>query len=361
MAHIERIDAIAPIEGADRIEKVTVLGWDIVCRKGIHKVGDEVCYIEIDSILPKIELFSFMAERKYRVKTIKLKKQVSQGLIITLDEVCTIIGKKKEFAVGDDVTSLIGVTKYLPESEREVYDLNPKKKHNKIIKFLTRFQLFRSLFHVKSKSFPDIVPKTDEERIQNIPFVLNDRTERTYYTTEKLDGCSATFAYTQTAFSKKFYVASRNVLKFENDNSVWSKMARQLDIKNKLKKYARNIAIQGEIIGEGIQGNKYRLKGQSFFVFNIYDIKNKKYLSFYDARLICSILKLNMVPLLEENYTLPATVKEMVSYSEGKSILDNDVEREGVVVRSKYNVPKRISFKAISPTFLLKHEGENEY
>lgn len=369
LAHVERVVAVNPIEKADNLEVATVLGWQCVVKKGEVKVGDLVAYVEVDSILPAIPYFEFMATRKYRVRTIKLRGQISQGLVISLerqDEKYYLPHTLRMNSIasswvkeGDDVTEYLGITKWLSPSERyeQIQELRSRKKHNPIHKFLVRFDWYRKLFHVKGKcSFPDWIKKTDEERIQNIPHVLKNK--NTCAVSEKIDGQSATYWVKKTGWfgKKEFGVCSRTIRKFESDGSNWSACARQHDIKKKLLAVGRDIAIQGEIVCDKVQGGKYKGHVDSpfdFFVFNVYDIANKLYYTPDEVIVFCNIFDFKHVPYIDRGFTLPDTVQEMIEYAKGKSVVNPNIEREGVVVRS---IDGTISFKAINPNFLLKYE-----
>jgi tRNA-binding EMAP/Myf-like protein len=312
LAHIERVVKVEPIPGADKVEKVTVLGWEVVCRKGEVKEGQLCVYIEVDSVVPDIPYFDFMAQHKFRVKTIKLRGQVSQGLIVPINDFSNIamvlnlygfsinassiknpklktnrsFDEHQTWKEGQDVTDWLCITKWLSPSERESnIGCQSRKKHNFFIRYMTRFSWFRKLFHKKSKSFPEWLKKTDEERIQNIPWVLKDQWND-WYTTEKLDGQSATYWIKKKLIGYEFGICSRTVRKFEHDNSNWSQVAKKLNIKQILidiyKNYGEELAIQGEIIGvnnkgSNIQGNKYELEDTQFYIFNVFNVKEKKY------------------------------------------------------------------------------------
>lgn len=193
LASIEVIDNLEPIPNADRILKATVKGWECVVAKADNfSIGDKVIYIEVDSVLPPKPEFSFMKDRKYKVKTIKLKKQISQGLILPMSYL------KGSFKVGDDVTKILGITKYDPQQDAENKLIEHTKSNNPlnyIVKYLFRFAWFRKLyskFVVKNCSFPThIVTKTDEERLQNLSTPFKDWQSRRvpFYVTEKIDGC----------------------------------------------------------------------------------------------------------------------------------------------------------------------------
>lgn len=193
LAHIEMITALNPIAGADRIEVATVLGWQCVVKKEENfKVGQKIIFIEVDSIMPEKPEYEFLRDRKFRIKTIKLKKQVSQGLIIALPKTW------ETRPIGMDVTADLGITKYLSPSEQselQQQENRIKLEKNKLKKFMMRYSWFRNLFLSRSKKsgFPYWVSKTDEERIQNIPQVLEQFKDKEVYVTEKIDYQSVTF------------------------------------------------------------------------------------------------------------------------------------------------------------------------
>lgn len=360
LAHIERIINIEPIEGADKIEKATVLGWQVVVRKSEFNIGDLACYIEIDSVVPAIPYFEFMQPRKYRVKTIKLRGQISQGLLIPLTDLVQINKildiKDTWFFEGEDLTELINIKKYESPSDRESnWQPLPKKKYPWIIRYFTRYNWFRKLFKMRSKSFPSWISKTDEERLQNMPWILLKDRSSDWYVTEKLDGQSATYWYIHKLFPE-FGICSRSVRKSELDGNNWSKVAKQFNIKNKLKNINGDYAIQGEIIGPKIQGGKYHNVTEKnvefpldFYVFNVYDIKNKKYLDYNRMLGFCREIGLKTVPLLLYEFQLKDTVEQMLWLAEGTSIIAK-TEREGIVCRK---IDQSKSFKVISNKYLF--------
>lgn len=192
LAHIEQIDWIREIPGADRIVTYGILGWEVVDQKGKYNIGDKVIYCEVDSVMPELPEYEFLRDRKFRIRTIRLKKQISQGLIIPCPDMWKI------FEVGTDVTNALGIVKYLSPSERteiEQLENSIKSEKSKLKKFLLRYSWFRRLFlSRKGKSgWPYWVSKTDEERIQNIPHVLQQFADKEVYVTEKIDYQSVTF------------------------------------------------------------------------------------------------------------------------------------------------------------------------
>lgn len=336
LATIEAIQEKKPIEGADRIEMVRVRDWWVVTKKDEYVVGDSCVYFEIDSFLPIIPPFEFLIKGSnkkrmivdgkqvegIRLKTIKLRGQLSQGLVMPLAEMTTYSTRAlSELDNGADVTEYLGVRLYETPLPVELVG--------------------------KAKGFfPSFLPKTDEERIQNMRGVLAN-----YYVTEKLDGTSTTFYKKDGVFG----VCSRNLELKEGDQIQW-RIAKQYDLANKLP---NNMAIQCELIGEGIQKNPLKQTGQDIYIFNVYNIATGVYLDFHDFILFSFSLGLKTVPVLDQDFTLPKTVDELLKYAEGKSGLNPECEREGVVIRSKYEMKyrgQRLSFKAISNSYLLKTE-----
>jgi RNA ligase (TIGR02306 family) len=335
LASVQVIKEILPIEGADAIELAVVNGWKVVVAKNVgHKVGDSVVYCEIDSFLPIREEFEFLRKSSYkkmgedegfRLRTIKLRGQLSQGLILPI----SIFGDFSWTAYeGLDVTERLGIVKWEPPVPAELA--------GKVKGF-----------------FPSFLRKTDEERVQNLTddYAKWEENELDFYVTEKLDGSSATFYYKDGEFG----VCSRNLELLETEDNTFWKVARELKLEEKLAKMDKNICVQGELIGEGIQGNPYKIKGQTVRFFNAFDIDSQYQ---YGLPMFLALMQLELeletVPFLTDlTMKLPGTVDEMLAYADGKSLLNPNFDREGVVVRSMDN---SISFKAISNNFLLKEE-----
>jgi RNA ligase (TIGR02306 family) len=335
LASVQVIREILPIEGADAIELAVVNGWKVVVAKNVeHKAGDHVVYCEIDSFLPIREEFEFLRKSShkkmgdlegFRLRTIKLRGQISQGLILPM----SIFGDFSWTAYeGLDVTGRLGILKWEPPIPAELAG------------------------KVKGQ-FPSFLRKTDEPRVQNLTddYTKWEENELDFYVTEKLDGSSATFYYKDGEFG----VCSRNLELLETEDNTFWKVARELKLEEKLAKTGKNICIQGELIGEGIQGNPYKIKGQTVRFFNAFDIDNQYQ---YGLPMFLALMQLELeletVPFLTDlTMKLPGTVDEMLAYADGKSLLNPNFDREGVVVRSMDN---SISFKAISNNFLLKEE-----
>jgi RNA ligase (TIGR02306 family) len=345
---IREVKDIQPIKGADRIEVATVGGWDVVVKKGEVSIGEKVLYFEIDSFLPIRPEFEFLRKSCYkkmdgkegfRLKTIRLRNTLSQGLVLPLSNFPEI----KEIDLEKDYSEDLGVIKY----EKPV----PAQLAGKVRGY-----------------FPSFLRKSDEERIQNLSNDYEEYKKFKFFVSEKLDGTSFT-CYLRDG---EFGVCSRNlelsepepfvpgekvlgndgIERDKQENTYW-KIARENDLKNKLINLGRNIAIQGEIIGEGIQENRYGLKGHKLFVFNIFDIDKSEYVSKKEKMELCSELELETVPVIKESISLPNTIKKALEFAENKSVLNENTEREGLVWVS-IDSPKRISFKTISNKFLAE-------
>lgn len=330
LASVKRIKDIQPIEGADAIEVATVDGWKVVTKKGEHQIGDLVVYLEIDSWVPQ-ELAPFLIKgdaKEYngvkgeRLRTVKLRGQVSQGLILPVSVLPAGVVHE-----GLDVTEILGIQKYDPPMPA-------------------------NLAGEARGLFPSEVPKTDETRCQNLEDEIADWYNRDiiFEWTEKMDGSSATFFL---SVADDFHVCSRNLsLKERGDNAFWQ-IAKRYSIQEKMEALGmQGMAIQGELIGEGIQGNKYRMKGVDFFCFTIYDTRTCRYLSAEARKTVCAALGLKHVPVIQTSKLPSRYVSKLLTMAEDKSIINPKQEREGLVFKAVDD--GSIHFKAISNKFLLK-------
>jgi RNA ligase (TIGR02306 family) len=343
LASIQSVSNLEPIVGADRIEMATVMGWNVVVKKGQFKVGDRCVFFEIDSTLPDgAEWAEFLRNKKFRVKTCRLRGVLSQGLALEMSilEDCLEypsmpyeeIRIDGGFDVGTDVTQLLGIKKY-----------EPRPKHG-----------FKSGQAIGN--FPSFVPKTDETRAQSALGVFEEIKEQPFYYTVKCDGTSATYFNLDGHFG----ACSRNQEKRRGDNLYWQ-MAEKYKIEKNLPD---GFAIQGELCGPGVQKNKLMLKEPELFVFDIFDIKLGRYLSYHKLVELCDRFGLTTVPLenivmdLEGfDFSLEAWLKRAEGFYAGTENL-----REGLVVRPiegrfSPTLNSRLSFKVLNNAFLLKHEG----
>lgn len=333
MAWIAEIDEICEHSNADLLELVKVGGWQVVVKKGEYTTGDRAVYCAIDSWVPH-ELAPFLSKgqepREYngvkgeKVRTIKLRGELSQGLLLPVSVVVQdgVNGDEFPFIEGSDVTSLLGIQKWEAPIPAQIAG------------------------QVKGV-FPDFIPKTDQERVQNLD-LTEFPADATWEVSVKLDGTSVTLY----VFGGEIGVCSRNLeLKINEENANNSLVKLALEKRDVLLKVF-NLAIQGELIGEGIQGNKEKLKGQEFYVFDMYDIDAQKYLSPERVRELCESLNFNHVPVLDVEASTPASIEQALDMADGPSL--NASVREGIVF--KCNQDPSLSFKAISNRFLLKEK-----
>jgi len=327
LASIRQISSITPIEGADNIEKITIDGWNCVSKKGEFKEGQLCVYFEIDSFLPIRPEFEFLrrtslrkmgGEEGFRLKTIRLRGVLSQGLALPLN----ILGEHSSVQIGDDVTEMLGVVKFEPPIPVELQGI-PKG------------------------LFPAFICKTDQERIQNIWNEIKNNPE-SFEVSLKLDGTSCTYYL----HNGDFGVCSRNLeIQASETNTLW-KLARQYQIEELLRSYGHNIALQGEIIGEGIQKNPEKIKGQDFYLFDIWDINQRRYYSPQERRALHEkyFSALKHIPILDGKRFLKEyqTIESILATADGPSM--KGTVREGIVFRSNES---GLTFKIISNLYLL--------
>ena len=397
LAYVVIIDEITPIKGYDRVELAHVGGWTIVVGKGEFKPGDPAIYFEIDSKLPEVEPFTnmdFLAKKKYKIKTQKMCKSLSQGLLMSAANFGWTIEKHNYgYSIHEPngaehnaenesrfLTKKLNVTYAIAEDNKRKRNSADKYKkmaqrHGKLFsKQPFRWLMKRTwgkkllfFFFGKKKdkrSWPEWVKKTDEERIENLPYLFSDKSE--WIATEKIDGTSTTFTLKRGKGLKKeeFYICSRNVVFDKPDKScyydtnVYIEMAEKYDIYNKMKILLDNrfkdcdwITIQGETYGAGIQKRDYHMKTHNFMAFNFITSKEGRWNTVEMVKLLERLHGIPCVPVVNENYVLPNTIEELREYVDSQtSIIDGDI-REGIVFRSLDGVR---SFKCVSPTFLLK-------
>ncbi|MBI1183818.1 RNA ligase (ATP) [bacterium] len=333
LASIQRIKSIEPIEGADAIMMATVLGWELVVKKDEFKAGDLVVYCEVDSMLPDKPEFEFLKPRGMRIKTIRLRGQVSQGICFPLG----ILPPDFEIIEDADCTEALKITKYEPSMPA-------------------------SLAGIAKGNFPGFIPKTDETRVQVLQEIIDKYAGTICYVSEKIDGSSVTYYYNNGQFG----VCSRNLdLEETEENTLWQK-ARELHIEEKLKNMGGNFALQGEMAGEGIQGNKLKMKGQTPFFFNLFDIDKYQYANYQTLKNALDAMELTMVPVIDENYVLENDIRKLIEKATTKSTVNNKVWAEGIIIRPLHETIEpgvagnklhgnRLSFKVINPEFLIKY------
>lgn len=388
LAHIEKIHNIKSIEGADNIELVHVLGWQCIAKKGEFKENDWCVYIEIDSKVPsQLECFKFLENKGYKIKTMKLGKfnVISQGIALPINifNDCVKGFNKLKLTEGLDTTKILGIVKIEEEKELDEIQMSEefkigqlKIRHKKLFKskffnWLMRFKWFREIVLHKykkqistSRKWPSEISKTDETRCENIPDIVNNYDK--WIKTEKIDGCSSTYFLKRTYKKNnpfEFIVCSRNqVQPIGGGIPCYYEMAYKYDIEKFLTNYLKTnidvswVALQGEILGPKIQGNKYKLDENNLYIFNFIDSKNGR----YNSNNMVTILKgskLNTVPILEVS-EIPHTMETLKKEAEGKSLINKNVDREGIVYRS---LDGKQSFKNVSNSYLLsKNKSKKE-
>lgn len=328
LATIRVVNETRPIAGADLIELAVVDGWKCVTKRGEYSPGDAAIYCEIDSFLPVRDEFEFLRKSSlkemdgregFRLRTVRLRGQVSQGLLVDPK----VLGR--DFQIGEDVTDELGIVKY-------------------------EAPIPASLGGTVLGSFPAFIEKTDEERVQNLAGDYDSFVEKQFYVSEKLDGTSF------TAFAKDdvFGICGRNwQLASDETNSHWQFAKKQL-LSERLLGLGRNLAFQGELIGPGIQKNRYDIKERTVYMFNVFDIDASTYLDKSEMEAVCDELGLKTVPLIGQ-FSVPAEIDDILELAEGKSELNSKTEREGLVWVHGSGCD-RISFKTISNKFLAKYE-----
>lgn len=367
LASIQTIESLTSIEGADSIEKARILGWDVVVKKGDFKQGDLCCYCEIDSILPERSEFEFLRNKKFRIRTIKLRGQISQGIAFPLS-----ILKGKKYKIGADVTKELGILKHESDDERRDR-IDAERRGTWFTRFWKKLKWTIGIGKRRkvTKGWPSFIPHTDETRLQAVPEVLKEIENKEVYITTKIDGTSGTFFLR----GKEYGVCSRHVRQNPDivAGNVYVQASKKYKIEEGLRRLGKNLAIQGEIAGiseegEGIkgkvlQGNKLGLKELKLFVFNVWDIDKACYLGFFDMKRIIDELGLEMVPFLSRACISNQSIEDWVQRASDVYYRFNEVTpAEGIVVRpveETYSkvLKGRLSFKVINPKFLLKYEN----
>ena len=377
LAYVVKVDEIRPIEGADRVEVAIVNGWHIMVRKDQFKPGDLAVYFEIDSKVPAEEPFMFLEPKHFKIKTQKYFKGtvISQGLLMSFED----FGWEKDaYKLGDFLTQKLKVTYAVEEDNaRKASSVDKYKKmaqrHGKLFshqpfRWLMRRTWGKKILFMffgktsdKKTGWPAWVAKTDEERVENMPWILENKNP--WVATEKIDGTSTTFTMKRGKFGKNdFYVCSRNVV-FDKpdkncfyDTNVYIEMAEKYDVENVLASILSDnpdldwVTLQGETYGAGIQKRDYGLKEHRFMGFNFITSKEGRWDSVRAAKFMTQY-SIPWVPILDENYILPDTIDELRAFSHSEGSRIDGVIKEGIVFRSQDG---SMSFKCVDPEFLLK-------
>lgn len=380
LAYTVIVDAIDEIAGADNIALATVGGWKVIVKKEEFKPGDVAVFFEIDSKLPEINRYEFMVRKHYKVKTMKLGKfnVVSQGLLMPLSE----FPELDQVEVGIDLTDVLHITYAEAEDNKRKATPNSNAKyqsmaarHKKIFRqkwarwVMRRDWGRRVMFTIfgRKKDSPKYFPKhfefvhpTDEERVENMAWVLNDK--RRLIATEKLDGTSTTFICERKGKNKfEFYVLSRHVRQLDpnqacyHDYNIYWAMAEKYNVKQHLIDYLEDyprlayVCIQGESVGK-VQGNPLKLAEDDFYGFNFIQ-SNVGRLPSLLGKCILESWGMKWVPIVDTEWINPDTMEEMKALATGKSLVNPDVFREGLVYRDEND--NSFSFKNVSNEFLL--------
>lgn len=374
MARVVEIDAIFPIKKADRIELAMVGGWQVIVQKGLYSVGDKAVYCEVDSLLPTdnpafSDLTKLSSKLQYeidgknyaRIKTMKMKGELSQGFCVPLD----VAGVIPATSVGWDVTKELGIIKYESEGEKAAGSINAKT-------------------GTSALGFPKFIPKTDQNRVQNITKLYEYARDKgeLFEKSFKLDGSSLTIYIKDSILG----VCSRNVgmrlvaenkgivtvvrewfnkakekrtpfvavaLQIPADDNAFTKMAQESGVMTRLVMDGRNLAVQGEMVGPSIQKNFEGVDKNEFYVYDIYLIDEQRYMLPKERQEWCSVNNVSHVPLASTHaVTLPVDVEAAIKDADGPSGLKG-AYREGFVYKS---MDRDFTFKVVSNRYLLDEE-----
>jgi RNA ligase (TIGR02306 family) len=333
LATIREVGGIAPIEDSDFLEIAYVMGWQCVVKKGEFHPGDRAVYFEVDSFLPEQERYEFLRKssfrdnedngRGFRIRTMKLRGQLSQGLLLPADEFPELNG----YALGDDVTDLLGVKKwYMPEVATG------------------------SGTSIGNRPFG--IPASDEIRIQSAPDLLDALRGEPYYITTKMDGTSCIVYH----IDGKIGCCSRNnEIKDEIDALYWAPVYKY-GLKEKLSALGKDVVLTGELCGPGIQKNRLRLPGYEWYVFDWKNWSSGEYVAWNEMVVNCEALGVPCVPcvpLEEAGDNFGYTLDELLQKARGK--YPGGLDKEGIVVRHSVD-PHRVSFKVLNNDALLKEK-----
>lgn len=343
LVSVQIVKAVDEIPGADNIECITVLGWKLVAAKGEFHVGDKCVYFEVDSFLPLEDKYSFLLKSSYlndaflgegiRIRTQTRLGQISQGLAMPLDA----FGLDDNTEVGTDLTDRLHVRKW--ERPERISD-----------------------FGKLLKGLPDDIPETDETRIQTIyDDIIPEFEGKEYYISTKINGTSVTFFIRDGKFGICSH-CNEVVLDPSVPSSLWD-YAKKHDIEDKMRAAGLdNIAIQGELAGEGIQKNQLRIKGFKWFVFTIKDLSSGRRLGLREMQEICGRVGLETVPIEEIGENLSSAYPTLNDILErAKGLYPSGLKKEGIVIRptipcESVTLGTDLSFKVLNNDFLLKEK-----
>ncbi len=292
LATIQRVKDVRNLLNSDMLDIVTILGWNVVTKRGEFVNDGLAVYCCIDSILPETPTFEFLRNKNFRIKPIRLRGQESAGIAFPLS-----ILPEGDYVEGQDVTEIVGVRKFIKPI--------PPELSGKVV-----------------GNFPGFLHMTDEKNLRSYPFALEELYGRPFYITRKEDG-------------GEFGVCSRTLqLEPSETNGFW-RMARKYDIEAKLKEYFpdQDVCLQGEVMGPGVNGNQLRLTEMDFRFFNLYNINNRQSYGYHVLMDFATCTKIPMVPVVQVGSAFSYTIEELVSLAD-KQIYPEGNHAEGIVVRA---------------------------
>ncbi|MCL2067224.1 MAG: RNA ligase (ATP) [Treponema sp.] len=327
---IQKVKTISPIPDSDFLETAHVLGWQCVVKKGEFQAGDTGVYFEVDSFLPVEDRYEFLRTSSYRenvdngkgfrIRTAKMRGQLSQGLFLRPDLFPELEGCKE----GEDVTEKLQVKKwYIPETANDGGVIIGER--------------------------PFGIPASDEIRIQSAPELLEQLQGKSYYITTKMDGTSGIVYF----IDGKIGCCSRNKEIKDDENALYWTPVYKYGLKEKFAKYGKNIVLTGEICGPGIQRNKLRLPAIEWYVFDVKDWDSGSYFPYDEAVKICAAFEIPVVPLEEQGKEFSYSLETLLEKAKGK--YPSGLDKEGIVVRELQR-PKALSFKVLNNDALLKEK-----
>lgn len=334
LATIQKVTNVRSHPNADALDLVQILGWQVVVRRDEYKENDLCVYVVIDTVLPETPDFEFLRNKNFRIKPIRLRGEESAGICFPLSVLPPhrMDAEGHDLYAGYDVTEILGIKHYEKPVPAELAG-----------------QAFGSM--------PGFLHVTDEDNLRSYPVAVPEMFGRPYYITRKEDGSSGTF-YLK---GEEFGVCSRRIhLKDTESNGFW-KMARKYNIHEALKTAFPNmdIAVQGEVVGPGIQRNQLGLREMEFHLFNIFNIGNRSYLDYNKIVEFTTNFNVPMVPLVSEGTAFGHTLEELVELA-NKQTYGTGGPAEGIVIRPKESFYSTVLKKSWSGKVLNEKYKEKE-
>lgn len=343
IASIEVVTALNPIDGADNIELATVLGWNVVVRKGEFSVGEKILFLELDAQPPDEEVYWFLwgadgsGQRKenFRVRTKKLRGVFSQGVVFKL---VGVFASLVACGVGESVAERLNITHYTKESRYT------RPGQGDIL-----------------APMPAYLKKTDEDNVKSIPMILTELQGKPWYATVKYDGMSATYCIDPFA-ERGLVVCSRNFIVKDRESCPFWSVARKYDLEHKMQTLygMGDVFIQGEVVGPGIQGNALGLKEVEFRLFSVTNIKTGVRLGLSATETVAIVLGVPMVAMWEYGAVFSKTAEELQAMADA-ACYGNGVPAEGLVFREESQSVRCLTLGGpISFKIMNRHYKEKE-